>query len=420
MPLALSDLDREMLEGGHGQAAQMAMRIVVRMAEVYDAPELMDIEAAHIDGTIYIGDAGLEFAERLAAMGAKVRVPSTLNVSALDEQHWMDWAVPAEWAEKAHRQMVAYKGMGTVPTWTCAPYQTEHRPKLGQQIAWGESNAIAFANSVIGARTERYPDLLDVCCAITGRVPKQGLHLSENRGGEVLIRLWRIPMELQSADEFYPVLGHLVGSLAKDRIPVVDGLEHHPTEDQFKAFSAAVSTSGMVAMFHIVGHTPEAPTLSDAFLGKKPKESDLLNVETLRAARDELSTSEGEKVDMVLLGSPHFSLTEFDALLPLVRGRKRAEGVRFLVTTSRLVRDVLSSKGTLAELQEFGAQLTVDTCPLASPMLPPEVKVLMTNSGKYAYYSPGLLGVQTVFGSLRDCVESAVQGRVLRDGSLWQ
>jgi predicted aconitase len=122
---------------------------------------------------------------------------------------------------------------------------------------------------------------------------------------------------------------------------------------------------------------------------------------------------------MVLLGSPHFSLTEFEALAPLIKDRRRAEGVRFLVTTSRIVRDMLERKGLLATLTEFGAQLTVDTCPLASPMLPSEVKVLMTNSGKYAYYSPGLLGVETVFGSLRDCVESAVQGRVVRDGSLW-
>ncbi|HXH60655.1 MAG TPA: aconitase X catalytic domain-containing protein [Fimbriimonadaceae bacterium] len=420
MSLRLSYRDEQMLQGAHGPAPQMAMRIVVRMAEVYGAPELMDIEAAHIDSTIYIGEAGLEFAERLASLGAKVSVPSTLNVSGLDEEHWMDWPVPEGWAEKAHRQMVAYRSMGTVQTWTCAPYQTEHRPKFGQQIAWGESNAISFANSVIGARTERYPDMLDICCAITGRVPKQGLHLEENRGGEVLVRLDRVPLALQESDEFYPVLGYLVGDLARDRIPVVIGLQHTPSEDQFKAFSAAVSTSGMVAMFHVVGHTPEAPTLEAALRGREPVESHEVGMEDLRAARRQLSTDEGGAVDMVLLGSPHFSLAEFEALVPLLKGRKKADDVRFLVTTSRFVRMALEHKGLLDELERFGTQLTVDTCPLATPMLPPDVRTLMTNSGKYAYYSPSLLGVRTVFGSTRDCVESAVSGRVTRDGSLWE
>ncbi|HEX9387410.1 MAG TPA: aconitase X, partial [Anaerolineales bacterium] len=167
--LTLSPKDQDMLRGDLGAAAKMAMSIVVRMAEVAGAQELLDISAAHIDSTVYIGEAGLEFAERLASLGAKVAVPTTLNVSGLDEHHWQEWAVPSDWARQAYRQMVAYQGMGTIPTWTCAPYQTEMRPAFGQQIAWGESNAIVFANSVLGARTERYPDLFDICCAITGR-----------------------------------------------------------------------------------------------------------------------------------------------------------------------------------------------------------------------------------------------------------
>ena len=171
MTLNLTTRDHAMLEGDFGPAAKMAMRILVRMAEIYGAEKLMDISAAHIDSTIYIGEAGLEFAERLAELGAQVAVPSTVNVSGLDEFHWQEWAVPNDWAQNAYRQMIAYQSMGCLPTWTCAPYQTDMRPQFGQQIAWGESNAIVFANSVIGARTERYPDLLDICCAITGRVP---------------------------------------------------------------------------------------------------------------------------------------------------------------------------------------------------------------------------------------------------------
>src|SRR5678815_1165632 len=165
-----------MLRGDFGLAAKMAISIVARMAEVAGANELLDISGAHIDSTVYIGEAGLEFAERLVSLGAKVAVPTTLNVSGLDEHHWQEWAVPSEWARQAYRQMVAYQSMGTIPTWTCAPYQTERRPSFGQQIAWGESNAIVFANSVLGARTERYPDLFDICCAITGL---SLIHISE-------------------------------------------------------------------------------------------------------------------------------------------------------------------------------------------------------------------------------------------------
>src|SRR5947207_12716282 len=259
--LQLSDDDRAMLNGDRGPAPRLAMSILVRMADVYGADELMDISQAHIDSTIYLGDATLEFAERLAALGAGVAVPTSLNVSGVDECGWKDWAVSPEWAAKAARQMLAYERMGAVPTWTCAPYQTQMRPAFGQQIAWGESNAIAFANSVIGARTERYPDLLDICCAITGRVPAIGLHLQENRAGQLLLTLTGVPAALQRDSQFFAVLGHLVGKTAEDLIPVVDGIVVRPSEDELKAFSAAVASSGRVALFHIVGVTPEAPTL---------------------------------------------------------------------------------------------------------------------------------------------------------------
>src|SRR5947209_13000374 len=213
--LELSARDREMLDGAHGPAPQLATSILVRMSDVYGAADLMDISQAHIDSTIYLGDATLEFAERLASLGARVAVPTSLNVSGVDECGWQDWAVSPEWAAKAARQMLAYEKMGTVPTWTCAPYQTRMRPVFGQQIAWGESNAIAFANSVIGARTERYPDLLDICCAITGRVPAVGLHLTAKRAGQMLLRLSGVPAALQRDDQFFAVLGHLVGKLAE-------------------------------------------------------------------------------------------------------------------------------------------------------------------------------------------------------------
>jgi predicted aconitase len=355
----------------------------------------------------------------LASLGAKVAVPTTLNVSGVDEFHWQEWAVPRDWAEKSRRQMVAYESMGTRPTWTCAPYQTEWRPTFGQHVAWGESNAIAFANSVIGARTERYPDLLDVCCAITGRIPARGLHLTENRAGQVLMHVSGIPEVLQRDDSFYPVLGHLVGGIAQDRVPVVAGLSVTPTEDQLKAFSAAVATSGAVALYRIVGVTPEAPTVDKAFQGRSVPETLRLSLDDLRRARHELTTADSDELDMVVLGSPHFSAAEFKGLAPLLKNERGHPKVRFLVTTSRLMAAIAKAAGHLAAVEDFGGQLTVDTCILATPMLPSDVKLLMTNSAKYAYYAPGLLNTRVTYGSTADCVRSAIAGRVVRDESLW-
>jgi len=406
--------------GDHGPAIKMAMSILVRMAEVSGAKELIDITGAHIDSTIYIGDAGLEFAERLAGLGAKVSVPTTLNVSGLDEHHWKEWAVPSEWARQAQRQMVAYQSMGTIPTWTCAPYQTEMRPKFGQQIAWGESNAIVFANSVIGARTERYPDMFDICCAITGRAAAIGLHLAENRAGGLLLQLKDIPDALQQSDDFYPVLGHFIGKVSLDRIPVIAGMSVFPNEDQLKALGAAASSSGGVALFHIVGVTPEAPTLESAFQGDQPQKTIDVTMELLRQSRSELTHTDSEDLDMVVLGSPHFSLAEFRQLAPLVAGKQKHSNVKFLVTSSRAMTQLAKQAGFLDPLQTFGAQLTVDTCILATPMLPAEIKYLMTNSAKFAYYTPGLLARKIAFGSLKDCVDSAVEGKIVRDDSLWR
>ena len=419
MALKLTPYDRSLLSGNHGPAAKMALSIIVRMAEVYGATELLDITGAHIDSTIYIGEAGLEFAERLACLGAQVAVTTTLNVSGLDEHHWREWAVPADWAQKAQRQMNAYRSMGCIPTWTCAPYQTEWRPTFGQQIAWGESNAIVFANSVVGARTERYPDLLDICCAITGRVPAIGLHLTEKRAGSILLRLFDIPLSVQKDDHFYPVLGHWVGKVAQEGIPVIDGLSTLPTEDQLKAMGAAAASSGAVALFHLVGVTPEAPSLDAAFQGRQPVQTLNVTMRDLRKARRELTTADNDRLDMVVLGSPHFSIDEFRRLASLMAGKRVHPDVKFLVTSSRAMTLLAQQDGYLEVLKDFGGQVTVDTCILASPMLPPEIHALMTNSAKYAYYAPGILDKRVTFGSMEDCVLSAIAGHVVRSESLW-
>ena len=267
------------------------------------------------------------------------------------------------------------------------------RPSVGEQVAWGESSAIVFANSVLGARTERYPDLLDICCAVTGRAPAAGLHLPENRAGEVLVDLTGVPERLAAEPALYPVLGHWVGLCVRGRIPVFDGLSARPAEDDLKALGAAMASSGAVALFHWVGLTPEAPDRMAAFHEREPAERLRPGPTELRAARDELGSglSDAEGLDLVVLGSPHFSLAEFAALARLVEGRRRHPGVRLLITTGRAVRALAGEAGYVGAIEAFGGELTVDTCILTTPMLPAGIQRLMTNSAKYAWYTPSLL-----------------------------
>jgi predicted aconitase len=412
--------ERAMLAGEAGEAARLAMRIVVRLAPLYGATSLLPVTRAHIDGCIYEGDAGLEFAERLADLGGEVRVPTSLNVVSLDRHHWRELGTPADYADKAYRLGQAYVRMGATPTFTCAPYQTAAAPVFGEQIAWAESNAVAFANSVIGARTNRYGDYLDVSCALTARVPAAGLHLTENRRGQLLIRLRGVPPALAERDDFYPVLGYLVGSLAGDDIPVIDGLPSQPTEDQLKALAAAVATAGAVALFHVVGVTPEAPTLAAAFAGAVPHRTVDVDLIELRRTRAELTTASGDALDVVAFGSPHCSLAECRRLGALMAGQRAAPDVEVFVTTSRAVRDLLDRGGELETLTAFGAKVTADTCVVVSPLVRKNARVLMTNSAKYAHYAPGLLGVGAVYGSTEDCVASAVAGRVIVDDGGWK
>jgi hypothetical protein len=234
-----------------------------------------------------------------------------------------------------------------------------------------------------------------------------------------LLRLVDVSPALQADDQFFAVLGHLVGKLAADDIPVIDGVTVRPPEDQLKAFAAAAASSGRVALFHIVGVTPEAPTAEAAFRQRHPERAADVTAADLRAARRELTTADGRELDMVILGSPHFSLAEFARLAPLVAGRHAHPRVKFLVTSSRFMKEEAERAGHLGPIVDFGAQITLDTCILASPMLPPEIRTLMTNSAKYAYYAPSLLNTRVTFGSLSDCVTSAVEGVVVRDDAAW-
>jgi len=419
----LSEKDKAFLNGEFGEAAKLAMSILVRMADVYGTTELMDITQAHIDSCALLSDSNLEFAETLASQGGQVSVPTTLNMIPIDLQNWQRLGVPKEFAAKAHRLAKAYIDMGCIPTWTCAPYQGYLTPRFGQQIAWGESNAIVYANSVLGARTNRYGDFLDICAAITGRVPKVGLHLTENRKGQILLRLVDIPERLLANDLFYVALGQLMGNLVQDKIPVIEGLPKNATSDQLKALGAAAASSGAVALFHAIGVTPEAPTLEEAFQGYPPEETIEVRPSDLQRAWAELSTTaEGEKLDAVVLGCPHFSFAEFRQLAQATeeaKDRARAAEVRFVVLTNQTSYALIQRGDFMDRLTNFGVEIVLDTCAFHSPLISPQTKTIMTNSGKFAYYAPGELNARVVVGSISDCVRSAIAGIVIQEDLPW-
>ncbi len=393
------------------------MRVVVAAADLLDAERLVEIASAHVDGCLYHGDGGVEFAERLVAGGGKVRVPTTLNVGALDLLHPGRVRGGAHHEAMARRQMKAYLALGCEPTWTCAPYQAGHRPRFGEQVAWGESNAVAFANSVLGARTERYGDFLDACCALTARAPLHGLHMAENRVATVVVDASGVPDTLKRRNVFYPVLGTWLGLEVGREVAAIVGLPGDVTEDQLKALGAAGASSGSVSLFHVVGVTPEAPTLEAVTEGRGDVRRIELSAQRLRMALERLSTTAADAVDAVAVGCPHLSPGEFRALARLVRGRRLR--VPFYACTGRGVLAQMEATGDAALLAEAGVRIVVDTCVVVTPILPEGGGVLMTCSGKFAHYGPSNTGYDVVYGSLEDCVASAVAGRVVREEAGW-
>jgi len=408
-----------MLAGERGEAVSLAMRLIVALAGVVKADRLIGISAAHIDSCLYHGPVGVAFAERLAAAGGRVSVPTTLNVSALDLLHPDLVNLDPPTRQAARRLMDAYVAMGCQPTWTCAPYQLPDRPARGDQLAWAESNAIVFANSVLGARTARYGDFVDICAALTGRVPDAGLHRDEHRRARIVFRLDWLGGHHAVPDELYGLIGHIVGQESGPLVPAIVGLPLDATEDQLKALGAAAASSGSVALFHAVGVTPEAPTLEAALGGGRPAREVDLTPARLRRAWDELSTTDGRRgLAAVSVGTPHFSLSEFERLERLLDGRAIHPAIEMYVSTGRDTLARLDRSGCTERLQRAGIRLVVDTCTYITPILrAPRGSTVMTDSAKWAWYAPGNLAVEVVYGSLEACVNSAVAGRVVRDRS---
>ncbi len=417
MSLTLKAEERE--QAARGDGAGMAMRIVAEAARLLGAPKLIDIQSAHIDGAVYHGEAGVIFAEKLVSGGAKVAVAATLNVGALDLTGCSRQRLEGRDRLMAKRMMQAYLKLGCQPSWTCAPYQAGHRPAMGTDVAWGESNAVVFCNSVLGARTNRYGDLLDIACAITGKAPDCGLHRLENRIARFVLDLSGLPERFLKAEMAWPVLGSLYGRLAGNSVGVIDGFLQKPDEDQLKAFGAAAASTGAVGLFHMAGITPEAPTVEAACGGKTPDTVITVTSQMVREAQQLLSTAEQpDRIDAVAIGSPHLSGAEFARLEALLGGRQLAAPL--YACTGRHVLTELEKTGLRSRLERLGVIIVVDTCIVVTPILPAlDGGVLMTNSGKFAHYAPANTGYGVVYGTLSDCVQSAVSGKPCLDETLF-
>jgi predicted aconitase len=408
--LVLDDADQAMLHGEAGPQMAMAMRIVSGLARASGARTLLDISAAHIDGCLYNGEASLDFAKRLA--GVRVRVPTTLNVSSLDLLHPDLIRSDPEIQRRARQLMDAYTAIGARPTWTCAPYQELTRPAFGDHIAWAESSAIVFANSVLGARTGRYGDFIDAAAAITGRAPAAGLHLDENRRAGIVFDVSGLSAGLKRRDAFFAVLGLVVGTRSGGLVPAMVGVDT-ATEDQLKILGAAAASAGSVGLFHVVGITPEAPTANQLAASGLPQI--MVTTDLLRAARQRISADGGAgDLGSVHLGTPHYSATQLDHLLDTLGGRPVR--LSLYVSTGR---DVLNAWGRADELSALGVTIVTDTCTYVTSIAAPDSGMAMTDSAKWAYYAPGNVGLQAVLGSVEECVESAVAGHLVKRDDQW-
>ncbi|SOC12607.1 cis-3-hydroxy-L-proline dehydratase [Rhodobacter maris] len=402
--LALSPEDRAFLDGAHGSAARLAMEVITTMARAQGAPRLMDVTRVHIDGCIFASPAFLTFARAMAGRGGRVRVPTTMNAISVDHANWRRQGVAERYGAAAAALADAYVEMGAKPSFTCAPYLLADRPAQGEDIAWAESNAVIYANSVLGARTVKHADFMDLCIALTGRTAQAGVYLPAHRAPR---RIVDVVMPEGADDAFWPMLGWLLGQAAPDRIPLLRGLETaQPTEDDLKALCAAFGTTSAAPMLHIAGHTPEAD------LPPAPG-ADHVTLTSADFARLWGIFNRGAgTVELIALGSPHFSGAECAAFARLVEGATPAPGLSTIVTLGRATLSEISQNGVRATLEAAGVRIIPDLCwcSISEPVFPPQTKVLMTNSGKYAHYAPGLSQRAVRFGSLADCA------RTLRTG----
>jgi predicted aconitase/predicted aconitase with swiveling domain len=411
--LNLSAEDQSILKGERGTAQQIAMETICKMARLQNAKELIGITKGHIDGCILAHDANLMFAEKMYQLGASISIPTTINAISVNRNNWESQGIDPDFGNKASRLADAYVKMGAHPTYTCAPYLLEDIPKEHEVIGWSESNAVIYANSVLGAKTQKHPDYFDLFVAMTGRAPKAGVYLDKER-----MPKYEINIDLPSKfdDSIWPMIGWLIGKFSPNKIPLVTGLEKTSlTADDLKALCAAFGTTSAAPMLFIDGHTP-----GDELSNIQQMDKFKITHEHLATLWKDFNTAD-IKVDLVAIGSPHASLSECRNFVKFFDGKSCSPNVKTIITVGRDVLSQVKEEGILEELKRAGIQVVSDICwcSITEPIFPCNTSVIMTNSGKYAHYAHGLTGRKTRFGSLEDCAKTAQSGLANSDLPYW-
>ena len=404
--LKLTLADIHMLKGRAGPTKKIAMEVICLMATIQEAEELLDVTRAHIDGCILAHDANLDFAEKMYEMGAKTCIPTTINAISVDKKNWRSQGQPNEFGSKASRLADAYVNMGARPTFTCAPYLLNDCPERDEVIGWSESNAVVFANSVLGAWTEKHPDYFDLFIACTGRAPKAGVYLFKNR---VAVCKIKVTLPKKFDESLWPMLGWLAGVKSQNGIPVLTGLEFaRPSRDDLKAFSAAFGTTSSAPMFYMQGHMPDDTPLPSSDLDQFE-----ITCEDVKNLWVNFNCGSNQ-IDLVAIGSPHASSSECKDFADLLGGRKCAGKTKTIITVGRETLNQITKNGVLQKLKKSGVQIIPDICwcSITKPIFPVETRVVITNSGKYAHYGQALTSSDIRFGGLKECATAALTGYV--------
>ncbi|MDI6820108.1 MAG: aconitase X catalytic domain-containing protein [Candidatus Hodarchaeaceae archaeon] len=389
----LTKEQERMLSGEYGEVLERNFRLLVRLGEIYGADRMIPVGSVQVAGVSYksIGDPGLEFLEDLADKGARVRVPTTLNPPGMDLEDWRELGFPRDFAEKQLRIIDAFRRMGVAMTATCTPYLVGNLPRFGEHLAWSESSAVSFANSVIGARTNREGGPSALAAALCGVTPNYGLHLDENRRPSVVIK---VDAELRRESDF-GALGYHVGKTIEKGVPYFYGIKDADV-DQLKALGAAMAASGAIALYHVEGLTPEATLVTTGGLGTIE-----VGERELREAHEGLNT--GREPDIAILGCPHASLAEIAELAGKLEGRRLRKPL--WICTARATKRAAAEMGLVDKIERAGGKVVADTCAVVAPIERMGFKCTAVNSGKAANYLPGFCKQAVVFKSVDEILE---------------
>ncbi|MDQ0012863.1 putative aconitase [Variovorax boronicumulans] len=410
--MLLTEEETGMLNGDKGPAVQKAMQILVALGESFGAERLVPINNVHMAGSsvLVAEEAGTRFVEDIRKLGGTFITRVTTNPTAVDPVRWEEIGIPESDSILQTRLTDAYAGMGANTCNTCIPYLVGNAPRFGEHMAWGESSAVVFANSVCGARTNREGGPSGLASALTARTPEYGFHLKENRYGKFLIK---VETPLNDMTD-YGTLGYFAGKIAGQDTPVFTGIPTDPTLEQLKALSAALASSGAVSMFHAVGVTPEAPTVEEAFGGGEPDKVLVFDQAEKEKAEAALNKEPSDHVDWILVGCPNASVQEIREVADALQGKKVHKDVALWVTTAGAMYAMAERMGYIRTIEEAGGVVVRETCPFLarSRVIAPKkgYKTLTTNSAKMAFYAPGQFGLPTHYGNLDRVMQAAING----------